>query len=366
MCVTAPYSIAMPAALSLSRAVARFVRRRRLWGASDRIAVAISGGSDSVALAFVLRDLEGVKLGKVAGLIHINHQLRGADADADEAFCAALAARLGWPIEIARVDVARLAREQHISLEAAARAARYTCFAAAAEKLGASVVATGHTADDQAETVLLRLLRGAGTRGLSGIRARRDIYARPLLECRRAALRRDLDVRGETYRDDLSNLDVSIPRNRLRHALMPVIEQLAPGGVRALARLASLAQDDEAVLTMRAIKTARDVVLSPVGPGRADAIDIDAPALSRVPPAIGRRVLRALAAEIAPGTAFEAVHLQAVWDLVRADKPKGHLDLSGLAVERRRDVLTLKRRERSLSTEGAGVSRASRRPRPAW
>jgi len=332
----------MAAAPSVSRAVARFVRRRRLWRSSDRIAIAISGGSDSVALAFILRDLEGVKLGRVAGLIHVNHQLRGADADADEAFCAALAARFGWPIDIARVDVARLAGERHLSIEAAARAARYACFADAAAKLGASVVVTGHTADDQAETVLLRLLRGAGTRGLSGIRARRGIYARPLLECRRVALQRDLLVRGETYRDDRSNLDLAIPRNRLRHALMPVVEQLAPGGVRALARLASLAQDDEAVLTKRAIETARDVVLSPVGPGRAGAIEIDARSLSRVPPAIGRRVLRGVIGEIAPGTAVGAVHLQAVWDLVQADKLKGKLNLPGLAVERRGRVLSVR------------------------
>ena len=339
--------------------MARFVRKGRLWGPADRIAIAISGGSDSVALAFILRDLQKLQLGRVAGLIHVNHQLRGADADADEAFCASLAVRLGWPIEIARADVAQLARDRHISLEAAARAARYACFVDAAAKLGATVVATGHTADDQAETVLLRLLRGAGTQGLSGIRARRGIYVRPLLECRRAALRRNLAVRGEQYRDDLSNLDSSIPRNRLRHALMPVVEQLAPGGVRALARLASLAQDDEAVLTTRAIETARDVVLSPVGSGRADSIDIDARALSRVPPAIGRRVVRSLVAEIAPGTAVGAVHLQAVWDLVRADKSKGKLNLPGLAVERRGQVLTV-RKEGLAAGPPSGAERSLR------
>jgi tRNA(Ile)-lysidine synthase len=329
----------MPSALAPARAVARFVRRRRLWGADDRIAVAVSGGPDSVALTFIVRDLERVGLGRPVGLIHVNHQLRGAESDADEAFCAALAERLGWPLDVSRVAVTRAPRQ---SIEAAAREARYACFEGAAARLGATIVVTGHTADDQAETVLLRLLRGAGTRGLSGIRARRGLYARPLLECRRADLRRDLARRGEAFRDDSSNLDVAIPRNRVRHALLPVIEAIAPGGVQALARLAGFAEDDEAVLMNAAIETARTLVLSRVeSAGRLEALEIDAAALRSVPPAIGRRVVRALAAEVAPRTTPGAVQLQAIWNLVQADKPMGHLDLGGFTAERRGGVLSL-------------------------
>ncbi len=362
--------MAMPASPSLSRAVARFVRRRQLWGPSDRIAVAVSGGSDSVALAFILRDLERLSLGRVAGVIHVNHQLRGAESDADEAFCVALAARLGWPIDVSHADVARLARDRKLSVEAAAREARYKRFEPAAERLGATVVVTGHTADDQAETVLLRLLRGAGTRGLSGIRARRGLYARPLLECRRAGLQRELARRHETFREDASNLDHAMPRNRLRHELMPVVERLAPGGVRALARLAALAEDVEAVLAGAAIETVRSVVLSRVGePERPGAIEIDAAALRAAPPAIGRRVLRALVAELLPGAAPSAVHLQAIWDLARADKGKGHVDLAGLTVDRRGAIVTLRpglkarppgRPDRSLRRTEAGSSDPAR------
>ena len=342
----------MPTALTPARAVARFVRRRQLWGADDRVAVAISGGSDSVALAFIVRDLERVGLGRPAGLIHVNHQLRGAESDADEAFCAALAARLGWPLDVSRVAVTRGPRQ---SIEAAAREARYACFERAAKRLGATVVVTGHTADDQAETVLLRLLRGAGTRGLSGIRARRGIYARPLLECRRADLRRDLARRGEAFREDSSNLDHAIPRNRVRHALLPVIEAIAPGGVRALARLAAFAGEDEAVLMKTAIETARTLVLSRVGPvGRPEAVELDAAALRSVPPAIGRRVVRAVAAEIAPRTTPGAIQLQAILSLVQADNRMGHLDLQGFTVERRGETLRfmpgLKTRPPSAST----------------
>src|SRR5688572_8287520 len=225
----------------------------RQWGSAlaslgpvDRVAIAISGGSDSVALAWILHEAAPRASWRVVGLVHVNHGLRGDDAAADEAFCRELAARLGWPIDVSHVDVRARAHERRQSIEAAARGARYDCFEGAAARLGATVVATAHTMDDQAETVLLRLLRGAGSRGISGIRERRGRIVRPLLGCRRLELREFLNDRQELFREDASNLDLSIPRNRLRHELMPVIERLAPGGVAALARAAALAADDEA------------------------------------------------------------------------------------------------------------------------
>ncbi len=288
----------------------------------------------------MLHDLAAAGRAAVAGLIHVNHLLRGAESDADEAFCRALALRLGWPIEVARVDVGARARATSQSIEAAAREVRYEWFETAAARLGATVILTGHTADDQAETVLMRLLRGAGTRGLSGIRARRGPYARPLLDCRRAGLRAYLLARGETFREDASNQDPAIPRNRVRLELVPVIERLAPAGVRALARLASFAADDETYLTGAAIEKASDVVQ---GTPRAagESIDLDVRALTGLPPALGRRLLRELAARVAPRAALGAAHLQDVWALALADKPDGGLDLPGLAVRRRGGVMTL-------------------------
>src|SRR5262245_20497926 len=106
----------------LARRVRRTIRQRRLLAAGDRVAVAVSGGSDSVALAWLLRDLAAVSRWEVAGLIHVNHQLRGTESDADEAFCRALAGRLGWPVHVERVDVAARMRARRESVEAAARA----------------------------------------------------------------------------------------------------------------------------------------------------------------------------------------------------------------------------------------------------
>jgi tRNA(Ile)-lysidine synthase len=304
--------------------------------------VALSGGADSVALAWLLQALGPEFGGRLCGLIHVNHHLRGADSDADEAFCVALAARVGVPIEVVHVDVAA-ARDAHdASPESAARIARYRAFEVAAANLNATAVATGHTLDDQAETVVMRLLRGAGPRGLSGVRVRRGRYIRPLLDVDRSALRQYLNARSEPWREDASNLDMGIARNRLRHDVMPALTQFAPGGVRALARLATLAADDEAYLTA-ASEAARKVVARPAS--KLDGVDVvvlDAAAMRQLAPAVARRLVRAVIAELAPGRPPTARHLEAVWRLAAADKPVGHLDLPRLAVDRSGSQVTLR------------------------
>jgi tRNA(Ile)-lysidine synthase len=347
----------------LLASVARAIRQECRIGPDDRIAVALSGGPDSVALTWVLHALAPGLGFTLAGLIHVNHQLRGAESDADEAFCRALAARLDLPIRVLSVDVAAAARTQRQSLEVAARTARYAFFETAAADLGASVVATGHTMDDQAETVLLRLLRGAGTRGLSGIRVRRGPYARPLLGTRRDALREYLVARGESWREDVSNADVAIPRNRIRRDLIPLLSAITPGAVPALARVAALAYDDESYLMAAAIKNRPALVLSEEAPGGVkgsrSAINVDSSALSLLPPALARRFVRSIAAEVSPAVTLSARHLKAVSGLAATDKPGGHLDLPGLSVRKRGDVLTFQR------ASGAPGQRAPGAPWPA-
>jgi tRNA(Ile)-lysidine synthase len=323
----------------IARLVAGTVTRHALAGTDDRVAVAVSGGPDSVALVFLLREIAADAGFTLAGLIHVNHGLRGADADADEAFVRALADRLGLACEVARADVASLARATRRSIEDTARDARYAFFAEAADRLRATRVATGHTLDDQAETVLLRLLRGTGNRGLSGIRVRRGALIRPLLDCRRAELRRYLLARDEAFREDASNLDRSIPRNRIRRDLLPVVEDLAPGGVRALARAAEWAADDEAFLEGTAIERGRSHVLSD-GAG----VQLKVEGLAGLPPALARRIVRLAVEAAAPGVTVAGRHLDAVRTLAGADKKDGRLDLPGVSIERRREVLELRPR----------------------
>jgi len=316
---------------ALADRVVRTIQRHRLAQPADRIAIALSGGPDSVALTWLLHDLEQRgAAAPIAGLIHVNHLLRGADADLDEIFCRSLADRLGVPCEVQRVDVGDQARACGRSIEAVAHDARYAFFEEAAGRLGATLVATGHTLDDQAETVLMRVLRGAGSRGLSGIRPRLGRIIRPLLDCRKADLRRYLQERGEAFREDLSNVDVSIARNRVRHEVLPVVLRVAPGADRALARLARLAAEDEAWLTGAAIENRAAVVLSDKGRVR----ELDAVELGTLPPALSRRLVRELAAEVRPAAALSAQHLEAVVDLAASDGPDGWLDLPGLGVRR--------------------------------
>jgi len=337
--------------------------------AGHRVAVALSGGADSVALTLWLhahqdRPPHHVTL---AGLIHVNHQLRGAESDRDEAFCRALAGRLGVPID---VIMAPIAGRGGRSPESAARAARYRAFDAAASRLGATRVVTAHTADDQAETVLMRLLRGTGSRGLSGIRAERGQYVRPFLACRRPDVRAWLQSRGEACCEDSTNADRSVARNRVRHDLLPVIEQVAPGGIAALARAAALAADDEEVLQKLAVESASAVVLTADTGARgletqaalrervrgletqaalrepaalrAGAVDLDRNQLRALAPAIARRVLRHGLERLAPHAPWRADHFEAVRRLAARRAGGGSLDLPGVRVERVSNVVRLR------------------------
>jgi tRNA(Ile)-lysidine synthase len=314
------------------RRAARSIRERALIGDSDAVAVAVSGGADSVALLLILGAIAARARWRVAGVIHVNHGLRGVESDEDEAFVRALARRLSLPCEVAHVDVRARARDRHQSIEAAARDLRYAAFADAASALGATLVATGHTRDDQAETVLLRLLRGAGSRGLGGIRPKRGRYVRPLIDCRRGDLRAFLAAAGEPFREDASNADLAIARNRVRHALLPILDRDWPGAIRALARAAELAADDERVLARMAKEMAPALSLSP-----ASGVQLDVRGLVPLPAAIARRIVRD-AIEAAGGTA-SLRDVDAVRRLARAPRPDGRLDLGGFEVSRRGSAL---------------------------
>ena len=320
----------------LSRRVVRTIERRALFTPGERVIVALSGGADSVGLTWLLNEIAPAASWQLVGLVHVHHGLRGDDADRDETFCRDLAHRTGLPIEVARVDVAARARAKRQSIEAAARDERYAAFASAAERIGATAVATAHTQDDQAETVLLRLFRGAGIRGLSAIRPRRDLYARPLLDVSRREVRGYLEERGEPFREDASNLDQRIARNRLRLHLLPLIVADWPGAVRALARFAELAADDERFLAGMAAEVAPAVTFS-----RPAGVELDVRGLSELPPALARRVLREVLERT--GGRVSLADIEAIRRLAASKRPRGRLDLSAVAVEKRENALRFER-----------------------
>ena len=303
---------------SLATRALETVGRHALLRDGRRVLVSLSGGADSVALLLILRELERAGAVVVAGAAHLNHLLRGADADADEAFCAALAARLGVPFLAGRVDVAALARAAKRSLEDAARTARYAFLERAADTLGADAIAVAHTKDDQAETFLLRLLRGAGARGLAAIHPRAGRVIRPLIDLERAALREYLAAGGQAFREDATNADVSIPRNRVRHQLIPLLEsRFSPGVVDVLAREAALARDDEDFLQGEAIKLADRIVLTGRTPGPAD-IHLDIAGLLRAPRALASRVVLGALQRQAGSRPIHFDHVERVFALAAA------------------------------------------------
>jgi tRNA(Ile)-lysidine synthase len=261
----------------LAERVLHHIRREELLKPGDRVGVAVSGGIDSVALLRLLLELRG-ELGIVLSVVHFNHKLRGAESEADEEFVAHLARERDLQFISDSDDVAGHAEQEHVSLEAAARDLRYGFFRSLLESESQGLktdisnhpsrgpegspfhkfdkVVTGHTLDDQAETVLMRIIRGAGLRGLGGIHPRfaveddgGEVYGeilRPLLTVRRRELQPYLADIGQTWREDSTNADESFTRNRVRKLLVPLLEkEFNPSVAESLAELAEIARGEE-------------------------------------------------------------------------------------------------------------------------
>ena len=213
--------------------IVKTVALHRMLEESDTVIVGISGGPDSVALLLALMDIDRIKkLNLALHLVHLNHRIRGREADADEKFVKNLAARFGLPVSIYRRDIKKIAAGRKKSIELVAREERYKIYKRVAQKVRAKKIALGHTADDNAETFFLNLMRGAGFTGLGGIPAKRrdedgsdTFIIRPLLELSREEVLTFLKEKSETYRLDSSNLQTHYIRNKIRHKLIPFIEK---------------------------------------------------------------------------------------------------------------------------------------------
>jgi len=298
--------------------VRRTIRRHQLAGPDTRVVLALSGGSDSVALVHLLMELHRKGELQVAAIAHFNHQLR-PEAEADERFSAEVAASFGYALLAGRGDVKALANRDRLSLEHAARRARHGFLEETRLAVGAGVVATGHTRDDQAETFLLRLVRGAGSKGLGSMYPRSGAIVRPLIECRRAELRDYLTARQQSWMNDASNDDVSIPRNRVRAELLPLLEQrFNPAIVDVLAAEAAIARDDHDYLERAGDLLWREAAVVDAT-ARAQRIVIDAGALEGVPLAVARVVLRRAMLQTANGREVTVADVERALDLVHGD-----------------------------------------------
>lgn len=216
-------------------------KRRHLLGCSDSVLVALSGGPDSTALLSALAAMRDAGEVREVTALHVDHGLRPG-SHLDGGACAEVCEKLSVPFRRVRVEV------PDGNVQAQARRARYAALRSEAARVGATRIATGHTQDDQAETVLLRLLRGSGARGLSGIPPRRGAVVRPLIDRSRVEVIRHLRAEGLPFLEDPSNATPRFLRNRVRAEVLPVLRELAPTAMRALARAADLLRDDERAL----------------------------------------------------------------------------------------------------------------------
>jgi tRNA(Ile)-lysidine synthase len=319
-------------------AVDTTIRHYRMLDRGDTVLVGVSGGPDSVALLHTLVTL-GPEWSLRLVIVHMNHQLRGATADHEAAFVGKLAAGLGIHCEIGSRNVAKYGAEHRLSLQEAARIVRYAFYDEVAAKYSANKIALGHHADDNAESILMHLVRGTGPLGLTGIPpVRHGRIIRPLIGLTRKEILAFLERAGFEYMKDRSNLDTKYLRTRTRHELLPYLKKhYNPSTVCALNRLASILRDEEDFWDQEVRRRLQDLVLDHT----PDRLSLMARGLSDLHPALLRRLVRhALLSLKGELKRLGHVHVEAVAQLIAASSPSGRLDLpQGVRVVRNREKI---------------------------
>jgi tRNA(Ile)-lysidine synthase len=348
------------------------IRRYQMLRPGDVAGVAVSGGADSVAQLLLLQKLREA-LGIRLLVLHFNHQLRGAESDADEQFVSRLAAEHGLEFVTGREDVAARAREAGSNLEDAARKCRYDFFSALVRDGVVTRVCVGHTADDQAETVLAKIIRGTGPAGLAGIYPVAGHVVRPLISVRRAQLREFLLRKGQAWREDSTNLDESRLRARIRARLLPLLEQdFQPAIVSHLGQLANLCREDESFWTELAEERFREFVRRE----EDDTLWISIPSLllpldflknpaieSSAVSALTTRLIRRILAEL-KGDRFGITsrHVEDILHLATVSTSGHQLHLpSGISVEKSFDNLGFTRRRQQRREQSGNFPEAPNR-----
>jgi tRNA(Ile)-lysidine synthase len=325
-----------------------------------RLLVAVSGGADSTALLFGLARI-APEFDLLLHAAHLHHGLRGAEADADLEFVRGLCARLGVPLHAARRDLPALMKRRGLAGENGLRVLRRRFLRAAARRAGAEAIATAHTADDQLETLLMRLLRGTGLRGLGGMRERQGPWLKPLLDATRLEIESDLRAARLEWREDGSNREATWTRNRIRRDAIPALLRAldpSPDPARARAALArsAAAATREARDAERALHTWLGRSRPPLWHIQGGGAEMCASGLDSFPIAVRRLALRRAWRLVAPaGPGLTRRHLAALCNLAGREPARGHLDLpAGFHAARERDVIRL--------GAGAGASDAAGAP----
>ncbi|MGR3309210.1 MAG: tRNA lysidine(34) synthetase TilS [Candidatus Brocadiales bacterium] len=279
--------------------VTETIKKYELLKDGEAVVVGVSGGPDSVALLSLLLSIRSkMQLSNTIYIAHLNHKLRGKESDEDEAFVRSLAERFGIGIEVKSVDIKNLSSSGRYSIEEIARRERYAFFDSVAKKVGVSTIAVGHTADDNAETVLHRIIRGTGLFGLQGMRPKRQLFTgssirliRPLIFSWREDIIKYLEQEGLPYRIDSSNLQVDYFRNKIRLELLPLLCQNYNKNIKeALCRLGEIAQQNQDFLNAKLNDTLNLTLNSQLS--TLNSIVLDASALANQPQILKQLVIR--------------------------------------------------------------------------
>jgi len=346
----------------LEKKVAHFIRENRLFEGTQRILLAVSGGADSIALLHAMQALVSRSALDVELICaHINHQLRGSASEGDQAFVVEQATKLKLPVVTRAIDVKGCAKTQKLSIETAGRQLRLACLGEVARAHGCTQTATGHQRDDNAETVLQRLRRGTGFRGLAGIWPSRQFadgsrFARPLLCCTRAEIVAYLQRRDLNWREDHTNVDCGHARNYIRHRLLPILQAESSNSlVDELTELAASATK----LHRRVRDQAELAAASHAQPVGEKAV-IDAAALASLPEMVAVELVRLQLTELGCGERNLAQqHYRGILELARRGTVQRALTLpGGFLVRRECDQIMLQRQaaEEPAEVPASGVA----------
>ena len=303
--------------------------------AGARVLCALSGGADSVCLLYWLSQRENITV--IAA--HFNHQLRGEESDRDENFVRDLCGQWDIPLTVGRGDVPAFAQREGLTTEEAARVLRYAFLEGAAEKENCDRILTAHNAGDNAETLLMHLLRGSGLKGLTGIDPRRGKLSRPFLTTSRQEIEDYLKAHARPHVQASTNQDDRYLRNRVRRQLVPLMEEMNPGFVRRLTETIPRLREDDNCLNAMAYQVFRKAQR------QGDELFIPADAVAQAPSPVASRIVRLLLSEAAGGTQDCAgAHIDAVLSLCRGENPSARVSLPwGLTALREYDLLILTR-----------------------
>lgn len=300
----------------------------------ELVLCAVSGGKDSMCLLHLLHTLAPER-GFTLQAAHFNHHLRGEESDRDERFVRTWCREQGIALSCGGADVRARAAQTGRGIEETARALRYAFLEDTAAQLGAARIVTAHTADDNAETVLLHLVRGSGLQGLTGIPPRRGIVVRPLLTAERAEVAEYCAEHGVPHVEDSTNSDERYTRNFLRRQVMPLLEQANPRAVEHISAAAGRLRSDHDYLCAQAAQTAS------AGRVTCDGLVIEARLLAQAPDPVALRALRILLERAGGASPCTAAHLHALLELCRSAAPSGTVHLPGLIARRSYGELVL-------------------------